>query len=158
MDREKALDRVRKLLAIVTDPSQVNEKGEPNEQARTSAFIACMYIENHKLLEAAPAPRPAPAPKPAPPPGPWKKRYGSRRSKVRTPTVEDLEFAKRYGGNGAKVEAFGGRRGTFTYARHHDRCLYCGFAIQEGDEIYLMPGFGSDHTECAMKRAGLHVE
>lgn len=167
MDRDKALERVLRLVALAVDPSQTKD-GEPSPEARTAAWSACKLLHEHRLLSSPTAEAPSEEEE-APPPTPRrprkKARTWSQAYKSKTDTTAD-DFARRYGTPKPAPETpprdepsvQGSRRGTFGLAKFHGQCLYCGFVIRKGEEIFFMPGFGSDHKKCALKRAGLEVE
>ncbi len=175
MDRDKALERVLRLIALALDPSQVKD-GVPSEEARTAAWKACRLLHEHRLLGlATPDTVREEHEAPAPPPERRKRTKAKRWSQAwrsppstsppKTRAAAD-DFAERYGTAPDKPETDDAptapppalRRGAFGKAKFHGQCLYCGFVIYKGDEVYVMPGFGNDHKSCAFKRAGLEVE
>jgi len=168
MDRDKALERVLRLVALALDPSQIKD-GAPSEEARTAAWKACRVLHEHRLLaggtadHAPSAPRaeaPAPRPEKRKKARSWSQAWKPRPSpSPKTSSAADDPEPRDDSDPASSASAPSvARRGTFGRAKFHGQCLYCGFVIHKGDEIYFMPGFGSDHKDCAMKRAGLEVE
>ena len=115
------LVRVRSLV------DRAAHEATPEEEARTSAVIACKLIAKHEMLSlaalesrAAPVPEP-PRPKRADPPPTPKSR--SRAADDDPPVVL---LASKYAG----------------------RCKHCGFGYEVGDSVWWKRGGGATHEAC----------
>jgi len=129
---EKTLEKVLRLIALSASPSE--------EEARTSAVLACRLIQQHKLLVVLPngangtngfhspyprsgsawSPPPAPSPRPPPRPAPAPKRSKPRNPK---PRLIVLNY-----------------RGV---------CSTCKQYITRGSRAWWRPGKGVAHETCS---------
>ena len=115
MAKESPAERVRKLVALAGSPFE--------QEARTSAYLACKLIREHGLrVESGEAP---PAYEPRTSPG--------------TPYARD---AGEHAAEGPPFMAGGACRATARYAVV---CLDCGALIAEGSSMWWRRGYGGVH-------------
>lgn len=123
--------KVRALLERAAHPST------PEEEARTSAFIAARLIKANALEVTLPAVVPASAAPPAPPgdassrathDGPFRAARTTRRRR-RRPVPEDPSW-------------------VLVLSMYRGRCKACRRFYEQGDEVCWRPGSGRTHFAC----------
>lgn len=110
--RETPLQKVRCLIALAASPYE--------QEARTSAFLACKLIREHgfRVVEASARDRDEPYSPPPPPPSP------------------------------PEEEAKPAPKPRVIQARFGARCRACGQWCDEGSTIWWKRGVGCTHYEC----------
>jgi hypothetical protein len=107
-----------RVLALV---ERAAHDGTPEEEARTSAVIACKLIHKHDLLRLLP-----PAAEP--------KKRGSAPRPTPKPTQKETSDPD------APVILLG--------SKYAGRCKACGFTYEVGDRVWWRRGYGATHERC----------
>lgn len=149
MDRSRVIERVQKLVAMTASPHE--------EEARTSAFLACKLIREHDLQiggarAAVSIPQWSQPVDPVANAHQWAREYGQRqRERRQQEAAEDLRRAaaeERRQRQGTRQAGSRQPQWRLINVGHAGKCLTCHSAVEVGAAAWWMQGVGLRCCQC----------